>query len=535
MNVDCSLVHSSGVEHRIVTLVVWSRLCRFPRMFARVEGTVPLGAGPFTFKLECATNDTAAFKTLAQSRWHLQRLVSQSSTQRTFLELVAEPGAHLQVHPFAMNDCNVEDIVKPLLHSTDVTLKGTADVPKIEALVSCGETLEQLCARLGMLTGALYRVCAVGTEGWNMEWAHMLQAMSTGETVCQAHALARIESTLEQGFQRVGIPTDAATELLLTGTNAYSTTAWQPVQLGWTGPEAVTFGPPLSEAGEPLTSLLSDWGYLTDIEQVPALWAGARITLSEEVIDANVLATIFVYSNEDLINVNASYAIEKVLGGRPERQEAQQWLCATLSVRTPSTPLSKTLIHRIIEASGGHQCLEKVLYSIGLPSTMADCGATVAQHFDNLPAVVIKNPLAPELGPVGRTKDCLRYRSKIWIQILGVRGPIEVDWAIPFASHDNSATGGSKGGDFILVPSEFTLGYVSWIEAGYTGAPLFFATTHYHDVSVSEGIGTEDHTHGLVTHNGLKIHERSSHIHLQACDTMTITAHNVFQRSGNDH
>jgi hypothetical protein len=502
-------------------------------MLARVEGTVEFGTGPFTFKLSCATNDTAALKTLAQSLWHLQRRICQSSTQRTFLELVAEPGAHLQLHPFAMNDSSVEEIVTPLLHPTDISLKGYADAPRIEALVSCGETLEQLCARLGILTGSIFRVCALGAESWSMEWAPMLQAMSAGQTACQGHELASIESKLEPSFQKIGIPVNAASELLVTGTEGYCETAWQPLQLGWLGSQAVTRGPQLSDGGAPLASVVSDWGYLADIAQVPALWAGSRITLSDDVKEANVLASIFVYSSEESIN-NVSHAIEKALGGHLERQEAQHWLCATLAVRPQSTPQSTTLIHRIIETSGAQKCFEKVLHTIGLPSASAD-GGVAARHYDNLPAVVVKNPLAPDLGPVGRTDDGLRYRTKIWVQILGVRGAIEVDWAVAFASHDNSATGGSKGGDFILVPSEFTLGYVSWIKAGCSGAPLFFATTHYRDVPVSEGIGLGDHTHGLVTHDGLRIQERSSHINIQACDTLKITANNVFHRSGNDH
>lgn len=532
MNVDCSLVDSTGVEHRIVTVVVWSQLCRFPVMFARIEGALQFGAGPFTFKLECATNDTAALKALAQSRWHLHRLVNQSSTQRTLLELVAEPGAHLQLHPFAMNDSSVEDVVRPLLHPTDVTFDGYADAPKIEALVSCGETLEQLCARLSVLTGSVHRVCADGAEHWNMEWASNLHTLTAGMTTCQGHELTSVECKLEPGLQRVGIPVEAASELLLTSDESYSATAWQPVQLGWVGSEAVSFAPPASEDGELLTSVLSDWGYLTDIEQVPLLWAGARATLSKNVKDANVISTIFIYSSDELI-VNAINAIEKVLGGRPERQEAQDWLCVSLSLRPQFSPQSTALLHRIMEVSGGQRVLEKVLYCLGLSSTLA-MGGTTKQQFNNLPAVVVKNPLAPELGPVGRTEDGLRYRSKIWIQILGVRGPIEVDWAMPFASHDNATTGGTKGGDFVLVPSEFTLGYVSWVETGYKGAPLFFATTHYRDTPVSEGIGQNGYTHGLVTNKGLLVHERTSNIDIKARITLNLTAINMYDRSGND-
>lgn len=532
MNVDCSLVDVSGVVHRVATLVVWNQLCRFPLMLARIEGMLGFDAGPFTFKLECATNETAALKTLAQSRWHLNRRVCQASTQRTFLELVADPGAHLQVHPFAMNEATVDELVKPLLHPTDLSLKGYADSPTIEAIVCCGETLEQFSARLAVLTGCTYRVCAAGAQGWTMEWAPTLQAMSAPDTARQGHELASIHSALEPGFQNVGVPIDAASELLLSGTDAYCETAWQPVQMGWMGSQAVTFGPPSSQGGEPLTSLSCDWGYLTDIEQVPALWSGARMTLSKDVQEAHVLASIFVYTGEEPLQ-NARAAMEKVLGGRLEGQDAQHWLCATLSANPRSTPQSPTLIHRIIDGSGSKECLENVLLTLGLPK--ASTGKrSAAKHHNNMPAVVVKNPLAPDLGSVGRTEDGLRYRSKIWVQILGVRGPIELDWAMAFASHDNASTGGTKGGDFVLVPSEFTLGYVSWIETGCIGAPLFLATTHYRDSPISEGVGQDGYIHGLVTNNGLLVHERTSNVDLNARVILNLTSTNMYDRSGND-
>jgi hypothetical protein len=530
MNIDCSLVDASGKVHRVVSLVVWTQLCRFPLMVARIEGVLGFDAGPFTFKLECATNETAALKTLAQSRWHMHRRVCQASTQRTFLELVADPGAHLEVHPFAMNEVTVEDLVKPLLHPTDLSLKCYANPPKVEAIVCCGETLEQFSTRLATLTGCTYRLCTAGAQGWTMEWAPLLQAMSVPDTARQGRELASIHSALESGFQKVGIPNDAATELLLTGSDAYCETAWQPVQIGWMGSQAVTFGSPSNQSGEPLSTLSCDWGYLTEIEQVPALWTGARITLSKDTQEAHVLTSIFVYTGEEYIH-NAGAAMERVLGGHLERQDTQHWLCATLSVSPRSTPESQTLIQRIIDGSGSKECLENVLLTLGLPNASTGNRSASKRH-NNMPAVVVKNPLAPKLGPVGRTEDGLRYRSKIWVQILGVRGPIELDWAMAFASHDNASTGGTKGGDFVLVPSEFTLGYVTWIENGCIGAPFFLATTHYRNSPISEGVGQDGYIHGLVTNNGLLVHERTSNVDLNARDNLNITSTNTYERTG---
>lgn len=531
MNVDCSLIDSRGRQHRVKAMVLWNRLCHFPRLVARLEGKVDTKSGPFTFHMQSATNDATAVKTLAQSRWHLHRCISQANTHQTLLELGADPSAHLQVQPFAKNAVSVEDLIEPLLHPTDVKLAALAEGPRIEAVVSCGETLEQLAFRLGGLTNSVYRVKPVGPDTWNMEWATSLSTLAKGLTACKGRELVSMEAPMESGFQRIGIPTNAAAELLHTGEGAFSDTEWQPLQLGWAGADAVSFGAPQSETGRSLSSLRSEWVYLTDLEQVPSLWRGDRVKSQADDQGANALASLFVYGSREA-SITASTAIEQALGGRLEHQDEQGWFCIALTVSPDCSPKSSKLVHRLVDESRFADCLSAAVHAIGLPQPTLE-PATPAARYSNLPAVVVKNPLSPEMGPLSRTEDGLQYRTKIWVQILGVRGAVEVDWAIPFASHDNSATGGTLGGDQILVPAEFTYGYVSWVEAGRTGAPFFFATTHYRDVPVSAGIGMNGYTHGIVTNNGLLIHERSTHFDLVVRDTLTISSLNSFDRSGN--
>lgn len=534
MNIDCLFVDAAGREHRINTLVIWHQLNCFPRMLARIEDVNEVQAGPLSFSLRCATNATAALRTLAQSRWYVHRRASQRITRQILLELGPEPRAHLQVQPFAANGASTEDLLKPLLHPTDLKLTAPPNAPTIEALVSCGETLEQLADRLGVMTDSVYRLKPLGPERWDMEWAESLNALSLGTSfstsVCQAHELVCLESPIEPALQRVGIPSDAAGELLRTGDAGFSESSWQPVQLGWPGAQAVSFGPPQNLDGEPLHSLLADWAYITDIEQIPPLWAGARVDVTDDVRRANTLASLFVYGGESTVR-QASQALEQVLGGRAELHDMQGWLCASLTVRPGRTPRSSKLVRRLIEQARAQECQDQVVRAMGLPAFTAPAGAN-APRFDNLPAVVVKNPMAPDKGPLTHTEDGLRYRTKIWVQILGVRGAVEVDWAIPFASHDNVATGGTLGGDMILVPAEFTYGFVSWVHAAGAGAPFFFATTHYRDAPVSKGIGQDGYTHGLVTHKGLLVHERSTNIEVVAYDTLNSRAFNTYHRSG---
>lgn len=531
MNVDCTLTDSHGRRHRVMALIIWSRLCHFPRMVARIEGKIDARASPFTFSLQSATNDVAALKTLAQSRWHLHRCSSQSSTHQTLLELGPDPSAHLQVQPFASNAARVEDLVRPLLHPTGMRLVAPEDAPKIESLVSCGETLEQFASRLSRLTNSVYRVKPTGPDTWSMEWAASLSALSKGVAPYRGSEIVSTEAVLEAGLQRVGIPTDAAAELLLTGDEAFSETDWQPVQLGWAGPDAVNFESPRNENGQALGTLRSEWNYLTDLGQVPLLWRGERMHLADDPRSANVLASVFIYGESEK-SLSVCKAIEQVLGGRDHHQENQGWVCAALTVKPDHTPRSIGLVQRLLEDSRFDDCLSGACQAIDLPQPLAHKSVPAAPY-RNLPAIVIKNPLSPEKGPLSRTKDGMQYRTKIWVQILGVRGALEVDWAIPFASHDNTSTGGTLGGDHILVPSEFTYGFVSWIEAGCRGAPFFFATTHYRDAPVSDGIGKHGFTHGLVTNNGLLIHERSTDFDIAVRDTWTTSALNYFDRSGN--
>ena len=129
-----------------------------------------------------------------------------------------------------------------------------------------------------------------------------------------------------------------------------------------------------------------------------------------------------------------------------------------------------------------------------------------------------------------RSDDHRQYKTRIWVRIVGTDQDVEVDWAVPFASHNNALSGGGSGGDLVLVPEENTLGYVDF--QGGNGAPLFYATTHYPVDMISDRLDALECKHGLITDQGLRIQETSRDIMIHAYLRLMSVTYRMAQKVG---
>jgi hypothetical protein len=139
-------------------------------------------------------------------------------------------------------------------------------------------------------------------------------------------------------------------------------------------------------------------------------------------------------------------------------------------------------------------------------------------------AVVCNHPNSNSFGPL-LLSDSGFYKTRIYIQLIGLNFAFEVDWAIPFASFDASSHGGGRGGDLVLVPEVGTLGFVLFL--GFDGNPVFFASTHYPNTSTSVKPNHSDSIHGLTTQYGFSIISTDSSINLEAKQRLLLKADRI--------
>lgn len=537
MNVDATLISSDGRTWPILAMALYTELGRFPRLFAQVEAPQSPGDGPFTFVLGYSTNDAAALADLGKSLWYVRAMQHAKSRDRYWLSLIADPGCDLQVCPFGANEQGAVELLTSRMDSGKTTWADGVASAEIEALVSYKETFEQLARRIALLTNDAFTVYSESDDTWALKWGGALNKLAKDPDVVTStgvRQLAEVEYVLEPQLQQVTLPCDYDEALRAVPAEKRVFTVSRLLQLGQSGTEAVTSGIAKNEEGADLCRLRARWYAFTEITAINDIWHWSAIHDETELANdhAVILSSLFLYDGKSVQSgtQHAGALMMHLLGGcdAPSGDNGQGWVAYALAVPLDHIPQEKGLLDSLMARTGVHAIWQQLMQSMGCG--YHDLAPRSTPPWGVLPAIVVNNPGAPENGPVSRSDDGMSYRTKIWVRILGVDGEIEIDWAVPFASHDNSVSGGGTGGDLILVPEENTLGYVAFLEN--QGAPFFYATTHYRDTPVSGRIDPTQYRHGLVTDNGLRIQETSKSILIQTKDLLTLQSRRMLQKLG---
>lgn len=535
MDIKASLSDSEGREWPVLAMALHTGIGRFPRMFAHVEGARSPPPGAMTFALTESSNVAAAMADLSCSTWHVCASQVATGQGRCLLMLMPDPACTMQLAPFAANGEGPQSLLGGVFSSGEIAWDGESRA-SIEAFVSLWETPENLARRIALLVNESFRLVPDVTQGWLFRWGNSLTSLMQPELQplrASVTLLAETCHSLERSVQCVGVPCDYDEALLTTAGSggARSFLVHRPVQLGLTGSAAVSAEPPLSETGAALSALDARWYALTDASELDVLWRGSGIgtSLAQDV----VLSSLFLYdgqANGSRIG-KVSDLFTEMLGGAAKLDHfGQGWAAYALAVPAESVPSETALVERLIELNRIAPIWQALTRCIGCGLHSFEPSAPTWPAF--WPAVAIDHPLDPNSGTVSRAEDGLSYRTKIWIRMLGVDGDLEVDWATPFASHDNSAIGGGGGGDLLLVPEANTLGYVSFL--GSSGTPFFHLSTHYRDVTASTRVNPTEYKHGLVIDAGLRIEEKRKDILLKARNRITSNAARLLDMVGGE-
>ena len=530
MTVHATLIDAGGNNLPVLALALYSELNRFPRLYVVVavgmEGMQRVVPGALTLNITREFGGPTLPLAISRSTWHLVSTQTEPQTQSCLLQLCAAPNPTLEVRAFARNDASAKELLASVLEPY-VPWREKAQVPaRIEAFVSVGETFEQCARRLALLTNEAFRLCLNDAGGWQLDWSDRVLALgdagapeTTGVTV-----VVQTEHPLESAIQRGSIPASPAPELASVSDATHAFFSFSAAQLGQSGATACAAEPAASENGESLTKLQTDLLAFTDVQGIFACWTQARVQAAGNP-EAVVLSSLFLYDGKpvDSCVSLACQALVRHLGLRGDGSQlhAEGWSAYALAVPLSSLPADKRLLTRLMHTCALDDLWQRLVQTMGCGNQLFAC--TPANTLGGaLLAVVAENPNAVECGAVSRSLDDQAYRSKIWVRLIGVDGVIEIDWALPFASHDNTAVGGRAGSELILVPEKNTLGYVSFLAT--TGAPFFHAMTHYRDTNASPHIQPADYRHGLVTDGNFCLRERGANVWLDLPDKMILTA-----------
>jgi len=539
MNVDATLIDSAGVLRPIMLMALYTELGRFPRMFAQIETDIaPPIKDAYTFVLRRSTNDVASLADLSQTVWYVQNTRYSAAQRRCWLVLSCDPTAELQVAPFVQNGQSAADILTPRMAYGAMNWSDTGAGHVFEAIVSGGETYEQLARRLARLAGEAF-VLRPEAASWAMNWGGTLAGLQpgAGQAATVTEGVVRLQESrfsLESQLQQVTLPVAFDQALHTTPAAARVHTMLRHVQLGTLASEAINCDPPLAENGAPLVDLRANWYAFTEIEALDALWKWHCVADADEPGDegAQPISTLFLYDGEPLSQRahRTGELMAEALGGCDLglKDKGRGWLAYALAIPVEALPKDKQLVDGLLQRVGVHAIWQQLVQRMG-------CGQhglcpVLGPALGTLPAIVVNNPKAPETGAVTRAADGMSYLTKIWVRVLGFNGELEVDWAVPFASHNNTDVGGAAGGDLILVPEENTLGYLSFLNTD--GAPFFHAMTHYRDVGVSAHLDPTKYRHGLITEQGLKIAETGTNLLIQTRNLLTFEGWRALQKLG---
>ncbi|MDM0029788.1 hypothetical protein [Variovorax saccharolyticus] len=543
MKLEAKLLAQEGQEWNVSALALYTELARFPRLFVKIDpqDTAFSGLGRFVLKLEYFFEEQGqgAPMALDDSSWYVRSWRSLPNSSQLWITFVADPGCDLQVRPFGCNRQGADTILMPHLDSTKTVWVDDLDAPglaQIETLVSGGETFEQLARRVAALTNETFRVAPTAHATWSLNWATTVKALTpkSSQRIDEGiYLYAESQMLVEAHTQACFLPRDYSEALREVSEQARVFHVHRPVHYAEPLCEAVHFDVPRNEDNQVLPALCAHWYSLNEIGKVQDLWRWRDIAAGDANGDAFVVGSLFLYEADDAHQglVNAASTFAALIGDRgapPAVLNTQGWSAYVFAVPAQRMPREKALLDHLIERSGLHAVWEGLL--LGMGCGQQDLRVPEARALGILPAIVINNPTDTQSGPIARSEDGLTYRTRIWVRLPGFDGALEIDWATPFASRDNSANGGGAGGDLILVPEENSFGFVNFV--GGHGSPLFFGMTHYPDVTASLYIDPAAHKHALILDGGLQLKETQRDVLIQTWDELVLRANRATQRLG---
>jgi|GEM_PF-4139287 len=533
-------------------LSVYNEINRVPLAFVECDCETPpqLGA-ELTLVVAYGAGQVASITATNRTHWYVDNVRYTSYTSgvnHCWMSLLPDPVARQQVAPFAVNRQNAQEVISQRLTETAVTFQGPQELPTLQTLISQGETLEQLSRRLALDTNHAFRIFPQDAQ-WTLKWNENIRALSPGPESIVTNGVrlsSELQTSLEPGCQQLRLPGGYHEALREPAATKQLFHVQRPLHTGTSGEFSLQHGPAQTETLDELTAMHSQWFELTEIDTLMTLWQGCPVRdeanpLAEA---ATPIASLFLYDGQgaqdtasqsggasELSGTQAALRRYKRHAGTARDDDTPQstgWLCIALGVPRTHLPQEKALLEHILHSSQVRPLCEQLIQDMG--GVQQNLRPPAPMHWGTLPAIVSNNPNNVHLGSVTRSEDLQRYLTRIWVRVLGTDTDVEVDWAIPFASHDNSGDGASSGGALTLVPENNTLGYLAFM--GGNGAPFFYANTHYPNCMVSDRINPADYKHGLVTDGGLRVQETSRNIVIHAFVRVTLVAYRMLQNVG---
>lgn len=534
MSLRAEIQMPEGEPLRVLNAALHHGLGVFPRLWVWVETDEVTSTGPCTFTLTQTENGRET--TVHTSIWYVTSFAKSALSQNNSLDaayaahrisLRSDALDHQQLGPFAANHQDAQTLLSRHL-SPHVSWQGVGYTPQpIEALISRGETLEQLARRVAQLTNAIFKLQALGETGWALQWASKADALvqvaqSKQNLISPGHTEMLQSNTtwLEASVQQLSVPSHFGEPLLTEPTGRRMHQLARMVQLGLGPDKALVQAPPQAEDAQSLVALHTQWSRLTQLESLPALWESGVVALDSGEEAAIVVSSLFIYENDTREGRTGAALNDwaQFMGGEStlSMTAPQGWEACLLCVPLQHMPADKQLLEHAMDILQPDQLWSRMVERMGcgrqqLTPPPASMGGL-------WPAVVVNR--ADSEDPMGRSEDTTQYRSKIWVRPLGCDSAVEIDFATPIANRSDDGDG-----DFLLVPHANSLGFV--LQQNHSGAPLFMGCTHYRDDLVSAELDPSDYRHGLVTDAGLLIREINETIKVDGADCVWLNSQNM--------
>lgn len=502
---------------------IFSEIETIPRLFVCIDSVViPECQESYDLIMIDSDSPLAAGKRM---RWFATETHVTYEPTQIRMTLVAEPSAAMQMSPFGENYKSAEEIISPRLDAKCVKWDGPKQDIRVDTFVSVHESLEQLIRRLARLMGRSFNFFSTDEGTWRLKWDESIARLYLSDLTVKTHTRMRSSSTyqVEGNVRTTRLPNGYSENLRKLTDPPTTKQVFRLIQTAVSGDEAVSEASCVNENGESLRNVATQWFELSSLSSLMEVFRGAAIenSLGDATEQYFPLLSVFFYDSlggdkdGGLAHGSRTANLEfEEFIGRSENLPTinRGWQAYSFAVPKTFVPKDKEVLMSVLHRSGAREFCRRVINRNG--HNVEFLSAEPSPSWGTLPAIVSENPRNPASGSVSLSEDQQAYRTRIWIKLLGMADDLEVDWAIPFASHDNSQTGGGSGGDFILVPEKNSLGYVGFLDNN--AAPFFFATTHFPDQFVSKNIWPQVLKHGLSISGGLALNEATSSILMHA-------------------
>ena len=505
-----------------------------------------------------------------ESRWFLLSSGVNLIEKRVKASFSCHPGAFSNVTSFAVNNVDVKTIVENYFDSS-YQFNISIGLPLINTFVSYADTLELLFERLAKFTSSFFAFVPKYQDNivtWEIRWKksilelkgsqhynlnndlvyggnlnNIAQLMPSLSTEIDMHVfdtsvpLEIVNIIIEPCVANIKYPNNFSGDIFENIDSQFSKNSSAPVY--HSGSSEIPYYQMLVDAGgEDLTldyhgviAILKDYNCLKELFDFSLVNNFSEKTIKLE--DAYfTVGYIFVFSATNAWKLDASHTVSPV-GGSGYLSELILQPFSVIQYTLPSSLLNISE-HFFRDSMPRFKSVDyydiyvknlRILFdnTTQIPLDVRSVKYPICQ------AVIHKHPSKESMGPI-KLDDNGFYKTRIFVKIIGVNNPVEVDWAIPLASFNASHFGGGRGGDFVLVPEMGTIGYVMFL--GNDGAPIFFLNSHYPELSTCIEAGKNQILHSLTTFYGISVISEASSISIETPSRLYLRSKRVVDDSG---